>query len=444
MRMNMRYKLGGMTCAAVLTVAFALPAFADVYSGGSYIVNGVIGNSGGDSTSGGSYNLSYASGESVIGNGGGGSYILGAGYVAQLAGVPTMRLDVQPGGLAAYYALNEGSGSGVSDASATKLNGNTNGAPAWVSGKIGKALSFNGSSQYVASASYSITGPLTVEAWVYPTAASETASAVSDNTNTTDNQSQLGLVNSNANFAITIGGKPVSVSGAAVAQNTWTHLVGVYDGTNVLLYVNGALAGSAAATGTVATNSLPWTIGKTAGAASGYFTGNIDEVKIYSRALSANEVSAEYNAQNSGTTSGVAFAGGITPGASQTSDVNTYVTTNTAGYSLAVNEDHDLQNGAYTIPAISSGTIASPAAWNEGSTKGLGFTLTSAPNLSGTWGSGANYAALPTSATTFYTRSGATLNTRETIALQIRADVTSSQPSGNYQNNITITGTALP
>ncbi len=426
----------GIICSiSIAVLVTAMPVFADQFTGGSYTINGVIGNSTGDTVSGGSYQLTSTSGESVIGNGTGGSYKLGVGYTSQLDGVPTMRLDVQPSSLVAYYTMLENSGSAVSDASANNLNANTSGSPTWVAGKIGTALSFNGSSQYAYSSDYDIPGSLTVEAWVYPTSAGATSSVVSKNTNTTDNQALLGLTSGNATFSVNVGGSPVGVTGSAVAQNTWTHLVGVYDGSNVQLYVNGSAAGSSPASGVTTTNNLVWTIGKTAGAASGYFTGRIDEVKIFSRALSPAEVSAEYNAQNSGVTSGLALPL-IAAGASQTTDFSTYVTTNLTGYDLTVAQDHDLQSGALTIPAISA-AIASPAAWTEG-------TTTSAPSLDAKWGSGANFAALPGTATSFYTRSGATPNTRETIVFRLRSDVSATQPSGSYQNTITVTGTAIP
>ncbi len=440
--MKQWWRIGVICGVSIASLATAIPAFADEFSGGSYKINGVIGNSTGDTVSGGSYQLTSTSGESVIGNGTGGSYKLGIGYVSQLEGVPTMRLDVQPSSLVAYYTMLEGSGSAVSDASVNNLVANTSGSPTWVAGKIGSALSFNGSSQYASSSDYDISGSMTVEAWVYPTSASATSSVVSKNTDTTDNQASLGLSAGNATFSVRVGGSPVTVTGAAVTQNVWTHLVGVYDGTNVRLYVNGSPATPSAASGVVTTNNLAWTIGKTAGAASGYFTGRIDEVKIFSRALSLAEVSAEYTAQNSGVTSGLALPT-IVAGASQTTDFNTYVTTNLTGYDLTILQDHNLQSGANTIPAVGA-TIASPAAWSEGTTKGLGFTLTSAPNLAGKWGSGANYAALPGTATSFYTRSGATPNARETISLRLRSDVAGTQPSGNYQNTITVTGTAIP
>ena len=99
--------------------------------------------------------------------------------------------------------------------------------------------------------------------------------------------------------------------------------------------------------------------------------------------------------------------------------------------------------GANTIAAI-SGSIASPTAWSDGTTKGFGFTLMSAPGLDGKWGSGANYAAAPGSATTYYTRTGASNSVKDVVAMRLKADTTLSTPAGQYTNQLTITGTITP
>ena len=52
-------------------------------------------------------------------------------------------------GLVGWWKFDEGSGTVAYDSSGNDLDGTTNGNPPWVSGKIGGALSFNGSNQYV-------------------------------------------------------------------------------------------------------------------------------------------------------------------------------------------------------------------------------------------------------------------------------------------------------
>jgi len=87
----------------------------------------------------------------------------------------------------------------------------------------------------------------------------------------------------------------------SLSSNTWAHLAGVYDGTQVVLYVNGASAKSMPATGTISETSDPNVIGNAYNPSQNPayqfgFSGYIDEVRIYNYALSPTEVLAEYNA----------------------------------------------------------------------------------------------------------------------------------------------------
>src|SRR5262249_49810940 len=84
-----------------------------------------------------------------------------------------------------------------------------------------------------------------------------------------------------------------------VPLNTWTHLAMTYDGSFLRLFVNGSADGALAVTGPLITTSQPLRIG---GLPSGpwYFNGLIDEVSLYSRAISGTEIQAIYNASGSG------------------------------------------------------------------------------------------------------------------------------------------------
>ena len=77
--------------------------------------------------------------------------------------------------------------------------------------------------------------------------------------------------------------------------NTY-HVVGTYDGTNLRIYVNGALEGTVARPGSVPDSSLG---GALAGGGWGTlpspaFAGRLDEVAIYGSALSGARVQAHY------------------------------------------------------------------------------------------------------------------------------------------------------
>src|SRR5205823_3855748 len=71
------------------------------------------------------------------------------------------------------YGFNEGSGTTVADASGNRNTGTVSGAAWTTAGKYGNALSFNGTSSWVTvadAASLELTGGMTLEAWVKPTA----------------------------------------------------------------------------------------------------------------------------------------------------------------------------------------------------------------------------------------------------------------------------------
>ena len=72
--------------------------------------------------------------------------------------------------LAGVWLFDEGSGDAVRDISGNGNDGKLQGNPEWADGRFGKALDFNGSTDYVDvphSDSLSITGDITIVAWIY-------------------------------------------------------------------------------------------------------------------------------------------------------------------------------------------------------------------------------------------------------------------------------------
>ena len=141
-------------------------ATADRYSSSHYIIDASTGNSFGGAGSSASYKLVSSGGESIIGDGSGGSYKLGQGYVAQLQ--QALQMTIQPGNQAAYYPLDESTGTSAGDATVQSNTGVLVGAPTWTTGKIGNALSFNGTSQRVTipHSTQNNLETLTVSVWI--------------------------------------------------------------------------------------------------------------------------------------------------------------------------------------------------------------------------------------------------------------------------------------
>src|SRR5262249_52367666 len=74
----------------------------------------------------------------------------------------------------------------------------------------------------------------------------------------------------------------------------WTHVAATYDGSLVRLYVNGNQVSSQSCVGSIITSSGVLRIGGNSFWGE-YFNGLIDEVRIYNRALSGSEITADMN-----------------------------------------------------------------------------------------------------------------------------------------------------
>ena len=82
----------------------------------------------------------------------------------------------------------------------------------------------------------------------------------------------------------------VAPANTAIPQ-IWQHIAWVYDGSAILLYVNGALNGSATASGQFSSTDVPFGIGKSLlGGYDFYFGGRIDEVSVWDKGLTQTEI----------------------------------------------------------------------------------------------------------------------------------------------------------
>jgi hypothetical protein len=200
-------------------------------------------------------------------------------------------------GLVAAYGFEEADGSTAGDASGSGHDGTIDGATR-TAGRFGQGLAFDGLDDVVTiPGAATLTGAkFTVEAWVYPTALSGWRTAVMK-------EAADGLVwglyaHDNApRPAVTAAFAGVDTSAPAAKPlplNAWTHLAATYDGATLKLFVNGAQAGKVAATGTVSTSADPLRIGGNS-IWGEYFSGRIDEVRVYDRWLSAAEIQVDMN-----------------------------------------------------------------------------------------------------------------------------------------------------
>jgi hypothetical protein len=184
------------------------------------------------------------------------------------------------------------------------LGGTISGAAWSPSGRFGHALSFDGVDDWVTIAdanALDLTTGMTLEAWVNPSALSgwrtavlkEAPNALAYALYAHDNAPRPAVT-------ITVAGLDRSALGAsALPLNTWTHLAATYDGTTLRLFVNGVQVGTLAVSGPMATSAGALRIGGNA-VWGEYFSGLIDEVRIYNRALTAAEIQSDMNVPVSG------------------------------------------------------------------------------------------------------------------------------------------------
>jgi hypothetical protein len=198
--------------------------------------------------------------------------------------------------LISYWKLDEESGN-ASDSVGSNTGTNTN--VTYSAGKINNGAVFNGSAKLVMGNVLNIAGAITVSAWVYY-AGTGTYTVVArgsgDNT-----QYILDLENKAARFYVRNTGLTYYLaSKTAVPENQWVFITGTWAGgaNPVKVYVN-ASAGTDSSnfSGTQATGTT-FDIG--ANVSSNYMVngGKIDEVGVWSRALSSTEVTELYNSGN--------------------------------------------------------------------------------------------------------------------------------------------------
>jgi hypothetical protein len=200
--------------------------------------------------------------------------------------------------LVAAYGFEESTGLQAIDASGFGNHGTISGARRVATTQFGNVLEFNGSNNWVTvngSASLDLATGMTLEAWVYLTGWNGWGTVVMKEQ--TGGFAYSLYANADADLpstAVAVGGYYGDLTvEPQVPANTWTHLAATYDGSTQKLYVNGVLAGSRQQTGAITLSSGALRIGGNAVWGNEYFTGYIDEVRVYNRALTQAEIAQD-------------------------------------------------------------------------------------------------------------------------------------------------------
>jgi hypothetical protein len=295
----------------------------------------------------------------------------------------------------------------------------------------GNALQFSGSGNYVTipstiNSSFS-TNRITVEGWFYQTAATVGMPAL---------VGEAFLGDGTVKFSLYLSGQQViagfysaawtsAASTVNLALNTWTHIAATYDQTAIRIYVNGVASGSFATAAVLPAGSEEWRIARRWDLAD-YFTGRMDEIRIWNVARTQAQIQAGMGAVVSPSTSGLVacyrfdegsgvnaadltghgfngtFAGTPTwviPSTAPLSGYSGYlwsngatasgITVNSAGNYAVTVTDHYGCTGASTPIAITvkaltgtAGTISGPAVTAQGHT-GIAYLVAPIANATG-------------------------------------------------------------
>lgn len=201
-------------------------------------------------------------------------------------------------GLIGYWKLDEGTGAVAGDSSGNNNNGTLQNGPTWVYGKYGKALSFDGVNDYVEvtqSSSLDIANSVSVTAWVYPRAFPASGIILSrwyDGTEP-DRGIVLHLMPGSYHFGVIDDNNHLYVP-FSFEINKWYYLAATWNGSVSRAYVNGIEIGNRSTSGSFTNQNLNLGIGSDINPINSHFNGTIDEVMIYNRALSEEEVFAHY------------------------------------------------------------------------------------------------------------------------------------------------------
>jgi len=200
--------------------------------------------------------------------------------------------------LIVYYSFDNIKGEIVTDMSGNSIDGTIKGNPKIVEGKSGSALEFNGNSDYVIAGNKdtldSIAKALTLSAWIKTSNPAKQAIVKKNGTGGWGPGSISIEVDPQPNAKVCIFDlNPQQCSGStAVVDSKWHHVAGTWDGKTFKLYIDGTLNATCATGGEVTPSkeALCVAVADAPEAPCIYFSGVIDDVRVYNRALTEPEI----------------------------------------------------------------------------------------------------------------------------------------------------------
>ena len=204
-------------------------------------------------------------------------------------------------GLVGYWKMDETATPSV-DSSGNGNSGTWNGNTAGTTGKYGNGTTYDGTGDNITVSGDSIrtTGNTTISLWVKSTSADTNRGLFyKDNGGGTGGWGMRVMYSNSYIYASAVYTAPsvdsLSTDAVVITSGQWNHVTAVWkDGQYIQLFINGVESSKVSTTGTtLRTSNQNHSIGGRL--ASEYFTGQLDDVRIYNRAFSPAEVSRLYN-----------------------------------------------------------------------------------------------------------------------------------------------------
>jgi hypothetical protein len=210
-------------------------------------------------------------------------------------------VSVTDGSPVAWWKFDEPGGSSAANAAGTSLAAQIHGDARWApaQGRLQGALELDGIRNWIEcldSTDLGFRDALSVSLWVKPHA------AVQDGATLVAKGEAWGLRQSadrgEIEFALTgpqagssrPGNPPTVASKQPLAEDQWQHVAATYDGKRLVLYVNGIEENAVKASGPIALNNLPVTLGVNAATRGNLWRGWLDDARLFERALTPNEI----------------------------------------------------------------------------------------------------------------------------------------------------------
>jgi len=202
--------------------------------------------------------------------------------------------------LISYWKLDETSGT-VLDAHGSN-NGTNHGATPNVSGKINTAYSFDGSDDYIELSEIPFTGSgnFSIFAWIKTSDSGNRITIINFGTTGISYNQELYLYKgTDDKLHFDLRNVPGPISAETINDNSWHHVGVTNTGGTIQLWVDGSPSGSSMSMSpNITSGDQSIGVAEATSYPSAYWSGEIDEVGIWTRALSSDEITELYNNGN--------------------------------------------------------------------------------------------------------------------------------------------------